>query len=146
MPYKLNGTYYTFSEVAEELGVKMPTMSLYITRGGYKKTNFGGKRGGMCLIHEDEVECIRRDFKSRQLEKHHSLKVAARKLGCSIYDLILNAPSVRKNSGDEAAWRIPAGDVKIIAALKDSKTSKIDWKKVKAVLSALHRDEQDTGE
>lgn len=146
MPYKLNGTYYTLSEVAEDLGVKMPTMSWYVTRGGYEKIQFGGKRGGVCLIHEDEVERIRQDRMGGRLATHHSLKVAARKLGCSISDIALNVPGVKKIPGKESSWRIPAGDVKIIAALKDSKTGNIDWKKVHTVLSALHSDEQGTGE
>ena len=51
MPYKLNGTYYTLSEIAEEFGTGLSTMSHYLSRGGYEKLTIGGKRGGISLIH-----------------------------------------------------------------------------------------------
>lgn len=144
MPYKLNGTYYTLSEIADNLGVQPSTLSQYITRNGYKKVNIGGKRGGICLVHEDEVARIKMDKPSRR-KKSYSLEQAAEKLGCSIYDLILKVPSLKKISCKEEAWRISVSDVKIIAAMKDSKKG-INWKKVTAVLSALHGEDEDTGE
>lgn len=140
MPYKLNGTYYTLSELAEEFGIKISAMGYYITRGDYEKTQFGGPRGGVCLIREDVAERIRQD---RQCLKTpwgttHSLEFAAKRLGCGISEILENVRDIKKKGEDRSRWRIKCEDFKLIEALRNGKTRRVDWSKVKTVMEALN--------
>lgn len=137
MPYKLNGTYYTLSEIAEEFGTGLSTMSHYLARGGYEKLTLGGKRGGVSLIREDEVERIRQD-RYVAWGRTHSLKSAAKRLGCDVSDLLENVRHLKETGDDKSQWRIRCKDLKLLEALRDSKTKSIDWSKVKLVMDALN--------
>ena len=137
MPYKLNGTYYTLSEIAEEFGTGLSTMSHYLARGGYEKLTIGGKRGGISLIHEDEVKRIRQD-RYIAWGRTHTLESAAKRLGCSISDVLGNVKHIKADGDDKSQWRIKGKDLKLLEALRDSKTKGIDWSKVKVVMDALN--------
>lgn len=137
MPYKLNGTYYTLSEIAEEFGTGLSTMSHYLARGGYEKLTIGGKRGGISLIHEDEVERIRQD-RYVAWGRTHSLESAAKRLGCDVSDLLENVKHIKEEGEDKSQWRIKGKDLKLLEALRDSKTKSIDWSKAKLVMDALN--------
>lgn len=137
MPYKLNGTYYTLSEIAEEFGTGLSTMSHYLARGGYEKLTIGGKRGGISLIHEDEVERIRQD-RYVAWGRTHSLESAAKRLGCDVSDLLENVKHIKEGGEDKSQWRIKGKDLKLLEALRDSKTKSIDWSKAKLVMDALN--------
>lgn len=137
MPYKLNGTYYTLSEIAEEFGTGLSTMSHYLARGGYEKLTIGGKRGGISLIHEDEVERIRKD-RYVAWGRTYSLESAAKRLGCSVSDILENVCYLKETGDDKSQWRIKGKDLKLLKALRDSKTKKVDWSKVRVVMDALN--------
>lgn len=137
MPYKLNGTYYTLSEIAEEYGIGLSAMSRYLTRGGYEKLTLGGKRGGVSLIREDEVERIRRD-RYVAWGRTHSLESAAKRLGCDVSDLLENVKHIKEEGEDKSQWRIRCKDLKLLEALRDIKTRKVDWSKAKVVMDALN--------
>ena len=137
MPYKLNGTYYTLSEIAEEFGTGLSTMSHYLARGGYEKLTIGGKRGGISLIREDEVERIRQD-RYIAWGRTHTLESSAKRLGCSISDLLENVKHIKAEGDDKSQWRMRSSDLKILEALRDSKTKSIDWSKAKVVMDALN--------
>ena len=137
MPYKLNGTYYTLSEIAEEFGTGLSTMSHYLARGGYEKLTIGGKRGGISLIREDEVERIRQD-RYIAWGRTYTLESAAKRLGCSISDLLENVKHIKAEGDDKSQWRIKGKDLKLLEALRDSKTKSIDWSKAKLVMDALN--------
>lgn len=137
MPYKLNGTYYTLSEIAEEFGTGLSTMSHYLARGGYEKLTIGGKRGGISLIHEDEVDRIRQD-RYIAWGRTHTLESAAKRLGCSISDLLENVKHIKAEGEDKSQWRIRNKDLKLLEAIRDSKTHCIDWIKAKLVMDALN--------
>lgn len=137
MPYKLNGTYYTLSEIAEEFGTGLSTMSHYLARGGYEKLTIGGKRGGISLIHEDEVERVRKD-RYVAWGRTRSLEYAAKRLGCDVSDLLENVKHIKAEGDDKSQWRMRSSDLKILEALRDSKTKSIDWSKAKVVMDALN--------
>lgn len=137
MPYKLNGTYYTLSEIAEEYGIGLSAMSRYLTRGGYEKLTLGGKRGGISLIHEDEVERIRKD-RYIAWGRTYSLESAAKRLSCSIQDILENVKHIKEGGEDKSQWRMRSRDLRILEALRDSKTKSIDWSKAKVVMDALN--------
>ena len=137
MPYKLNGTYYTLSEIAEEFGTGLSTMSHYLARGGYEKLTIGGKRGGISLIHEDEVKRIRQD-RYIAWGRTHTLESAAKRLDCSISDLLENVKHIKADGDDKSQWRMRSRDLKLLEALRDSKTKSIDWSKAKLVMDALN--------
>lgn len=137
MPYKLNGTYYTLSEIAEEYGIGLSAMSRYLTRGGYEKLTLGGKRGGISLIHEDEVERIRKD-RYIAWGRTYSLESAAKRLSCSIQDILENVKHIKEEGEDKSQWRMRSRDLRILEALRDSKTKSIDWSKAKVVMDALN--------
>ena len=137
MPYKLNGTYYTLSEIAEEFGTRLSTMSHYLARGGYEKLTIGGKRGGISLIREDEVERIRQD-RYIAWGRTHTLESAAKRLGCSISDLLENVKHIKAEGDDKSQWRMRSRDLRILEALRDSKNKSIDLSKAKVVMDALN--------
>ena len=137
MPYKLNGTYYTLSEIAEEFGTGLSTMSHYLARGGYEKLTIGGKRGGISLIYEDEVERVRKD-RSIAWGRTCSLEYAANRLGCDVSDLLENVKHIKAEGDDKSQWRMRSRDLKLLEALRDSKTKEIDWIKAKLVMDALN--------
>ena len=137
MPYKLNGTYYTLSEIAEEYSIGLSAMSRYLERGGYEKLTIGGKRGGISLIREDEVERIRKD-RYVAWGRTYSLESAAKRLGCSISDLLESVKHIKAEGDDKSQWRMRSSDLKILEALRDSKTRSLDWSKVKVVMDALN--------
>lgn len=139
MPYKLNGIYYTLSEVAEEFGTGLSTMSHYLARGGYEKLTIGGKRGGISLIHEDEVERVRRD-RYIAWGRTCSLEYAAKRLGCDVSYLLENVKHIKAEGDDKSQWRMRSKDLKLLEALRDSKTKEIDWIKAKLVMDALNKD------
>lgn len=139
MPYKLNGTYYALSEIAEEFGTGLSTMSQYLARGGYEKLNIGGKRGGISLIHEDEVERIRKD-RYVAWGRTYSLESAAKRLGCDVSDILKNVQGLKETGEDKSQWRIKGKDLKLLEALRDSKTKKVDWSKAKVVMDVLNKD------
>ena len=137
MPYKLNGTYYTLSEIAEEFGTGLSTMSHYLARGGYEKLTIGGKRGGISLFHEDEVKRIRKD-RYVAWGRTYSLESAAKRLGCSVSDILENVRGLKETGDDKSQWRLKGKDLKILEALRDNKTKSVDWSKVKVVMDALN--------
>lgn len=137
MPYKLNGTYYTLSEIAEEYSIGLSAMSRYLERGGYEKLTIGGKRGGISLIHEDEVERVRKD-RYVAWGRTRSLEYAAKRLGCDVSDLIENVKHIKAEGDDKSQWRMRSSDLKILEALRDSKTKSINWSKAKLVMDALN--------
>ena len=137
MPYKLNGTYYTLSEIAEEFGTGLSTMSHYLSRGGYEKLTIGGKRGGISLVHEDEVDRIRQD-RYIAWGRTHTLESAAKRLGCDVSDLIENVKHIKAEGDDKSQWRMRSRDLKLLEALRDSKTKEIDLIKAKLVMDALN--------
>lgn len=137
MPYKLNGTYYTLSEIAEEFGTGLSTMSHYLSRGGYEKLTIGGKRGGISLIHEDEVKRIRKD-RYIAWGRTYSLESAAKRLSCSIQDILENVKHIKAEGDDKSQWRIKGKDLKLLEALRDNKTKSVDWRKAKIVMDALN--------
>ena len=137
MPYKLNGTYYTLSEIAGEFGTGLSTMSHYLARGGYEKLTIGGKRGGISLIREDEVERIRQD-RYIAWGRTHTLESAAKRLGCSISDHLENVKHIKAEGDDKSQWRMRSRDLNLLGALRDSKTKSIDWSKAKVVMDALN--------
>ena len=137
MPYKLNGTYYTLSEIAEEYSIGLSAMSRYLERGGYEKLIIGGKRGGISLIHEDEVKRIRQD-RYIAWGRTHTLESAAKRLGCSISDLLENVKHIKADGDDKSQWRMRSRDLNLLGALRDSKTKSIDWSKAKVVMDALN--------
>lgn len=137
MPYKLNGTYYTLSEIAEEFGTGLSTLSHYLSRGGYEKLTIGGKRGGISLIHEDEVERIRKD-RYVAWGRTYSLESAAKRLSCSIQDLLENVQGLKETGADKSQWRMRSRDLNLLEALRDSKTRSLDWSKVKVVMDAFN--------
>lgn len=139
MPYKLNGTYYTLSEIAEEFGTGLSTMSHYLARGGYEKLTIGGKRGGISLIHEDEVERIRKD-RYIAWGRTHTLESAAKRLGCDVSDLLENVKHIKAEGDDKSQWRMRSRDLNLLGALRDSKTKSIDWSKAKVAMDALNKD------
>ena len=139
MPYKLNGTYYTLSEIAEEFGTGLSTMSHYLARGGYEKLTIGGKRGGISLIREDEVERIRQD-RYIAWGRTHTLESSAKRLGCDISDLLESVKHIKAEGDDKSKWRMRSRDLRILEALRDSKTKSIDWSKAKVVMDALNKD------
>ena len=139
MPYKLNGTYYTLSEIAEEYCIGLSAMSRYLERGGYKKLTIGGKRGGIGLIREDEVERIRQD-RYIAWGRTNTLESSAKRLGCSISDLLENVKHIKAEGDDKSQWRMRSRDLNLLEALRDSKTKGIDWSKVKVVMDALNKD------
>lgn len=137
MPYKLNGTYYTLSEIAEEYSIGLSAMSRYLERGGYEKLTIGGKRGGISLIHEDEVERVRKD---RRIAwgRTCSLEYAAKRLGCDVSVLLENVKHIKAEGDDKSQWRMRSRDLNLLGALRDSKTKSIDWSKAKVVMDALN--------
>lgn len=137
MPYKLNGTYYTLSEIAEEFGTGLSTMSHYLARGRYEKLTIGGKRGGISLIHEDEVKRIRKD-RYVAWGRTCSLESAAKRLGCSVSDILENVLGLKEIGDDKSQWRLKGKDLKLLEALRDNKTKSVDWSKVKVVMDALN--------
>ena len=137
MPYKLNGTYYTLSEIAEEYSIGLSAMSHYLARGGYEKLTIGGKRGGISLIREDEVDRIRQD-RYIAWGRTHALESAAKRLGCSISDLLENVKHIKADGDDKSQWRMRSRDLNLLEALRDSKTKSIDWSKAKVVMDALN--------
>lgn len=137
MPYKLNGTYYTLSEIAEEYSIGLSAMSRYLERGGYEKLTIGGKRGGISLIHEDEVKRIRQD-RYIAWGRTNTLESSAKRLGCSISDLLENVKHIKAEGDDKSKWRMRSRDLKLLEALRDSKTKGIDWSKAKVVMDALN--------
>ena len=137
MPYKLNGTYYTLSEIAEEFGTGLSAMSHYLSRRGYEKLTIGGKRGGISLIREDEVERIRQD-RYIAWGRTNTLESSAKRLGCSISDLLENVKHIKAEGDDKSQWRMRSSDLKILEALRDSRTKSIDWSKAKVVMDALN--------
>lgn len=137
MPYKLNGTYYTLSEIAEEFGTGLSTMSHYLARGGYEKLTIGGKRGGICLIRKDEVERIRQD-RYIAWGRTNTLESAAKRLGCDVSGLIENVKHIKAEGDDKSQWRMRSRDLKLLEALRDSKTKSINWSKAKLVMDALN--------
>ena len=137
MPYKLNGTYYTLSEIAEEYSIGLSAMSRYLERGGYEKLTIGGKRGGISLIHEDEVERIRKD-RYIAWGRTRSLEYAAKRLGCDVSDLIENVKHIKAEGDDKSQWRMRSRDLKLLEALRDSKTKGINWSKAKLVMDTLN--------
>ena len=137
MPYKLNGTYYTLSEIAEEFGTGLSTMSHYLARGGYEKLTIGGKRGGISLIREDEVERIRQD-RYIAWGRTHTLESSAKRLGCDISYLLENVKHIKAEGDDKSQWRMRNKDFKLLEAIRDSKTHCIDWIKAKLVMDALN--------
>lgn len=137
MPYKLNGTYYTLSEIAEEYSIGLSAMSRYLERGGYEKLTIGGKRGGISLIHEDEVERVRKD-RHIAWGRTCSLEYAAKRLGCDVSDLLENVKHIKAEGDDKNQWRMRSRDLNLLGALRDSKTKSIDWRKAKLVMDALN--------
>lgn len=137
MPYKLNGTYYTLSEIAEEYSIGLSAMSRYLERCGYEKLTIGGKRGGISLIREDEVERIRQD-RYIAWGRTNTLESSAKRLGCSISDLLENVKHIKAEGDDKSQWRMRSRDLKLLEALRDSKTKSIDWSKAKVVMDALN--------
>ena len=139
MPYKLNGTYYTLSEIAEEFGTGLSTMSHSLARGGYEKLTIGGKRGGISLIREDEVDRIRQD-RYIAWGRTHTLESSAKRLGCDISDLLESVKHIKAEGDDKSKWRMRSRDLRILEALRDRKTKSIDWSKAKVVMDALNKD------
>ena len=137
MPYKLNGTYYTLSEIAEEYSICLSAMSRYLERGGYEKLTIGGKRGGISLIREDEAERIRRD-RCIAWGRTCSLESSAKRLGCDISDLLESVKHIKAEGDDKSQWRMRSRDLNLLEALRDSKTRSLDWSKVKVVMDALN--------
>ena len=112
-------------------------MSRYLERGGYEKLTIGGKRGGISLIREDEAERIRQD-RYIAWGRTQTLESSAKRLGCDISDLLESVKHIKAEGDDKSKWRMRSRDLKLLEALRDSKTKSIDWSKAKVVMDALN--------
>lgn len=134
MPVELHGIYYTVSELADMFGVSVSAMSLYLSRNGYKKVNFSGKKERLSLFHESEVERIKKD-REGLFSRYISLQEASKILNCNEDETLLNCRYF-KTKEKNGLLTIRFKDV-TNAKNFCFDNGKIDWDKVKAVLPLI---------